>query len=225
MTLQLLAAAPALGSGPFPGRGDSADRMPGISVVRSAPRLAPLSSAQDDFERQLKPLWLRAQAGDEAAYREALGRIAQRLRGYLRRRMQSLPDDLEDLVQETLLALHLQRGTYDASLPVSAWVLAIARHKLVDLWRRRGRQEALHDPIDDVDEGLLAQSQPEAGSARDLGILLAELPQAQRDAIVLTKIEGLSVAEASARTGASESAIKVQVHRGLKKLAALVQGA
>jgi RNA polymerase sigma-70 factor (ECF subfamily) len=184
-----------------------------------------LSAAQDDFERQLKPLWLRAQAGDEAAYREALGRIAQRLRGYLRRRMLSLPDDLEDLVQETLLALHLQRGTYDASLPVSAWVLAIARHKLVDLWRRRGRQEALHDPIDDVDEGLLAQNQPEAGSARDLGILLAELPQAQRDAIVLTKIEGLSVAEASARTGASESAIKVQVHRGLKKLAALVQGA
>jgi RNA polymerase sigma-70 factor (ECF subfamily) len=184
-----------------------------------------LSAAQDDFERQLKPLWLRAQAGDEAAYREALGRIAQRLRGYLRRRMQSLPDDLEDLVQETLLALHLQRGTYDASLPVSAWVLAIARHKLVDLWRRRGRQQALHDPIDDVDEGLLAQNQPEAGSARDLGILLAELPQAQRDAIVLTKIEGLSVAEASARTGASESAIKVQVHRGLKKLAALVQGA
>jgi RNA polymerase sigma-70 factor (ECF subfamily) len=184
-----------------------------------------LSAAQDDFERQLKLLWLRAQAGDEAAYREALGRIAQRLRGYLRRRMQSLPDDLEDLVQETLLALHLQRGTYDASLPVSAWVLAIARHKLVDLWRRRGRQEALHDPIDDVDEGLLAQNQPEAGSARDLGILLAELPQAQRDAIVLTKIEGLSVAEASARTGASESAIKVQVHRGLKKLAALVQGA
>jgi RNA polymerase sigma-70 factor (ECF subfamily) len=184
-----------------------------------------LSAAQDDFERQLKPLWLRAQAGDEAAYREALGRIAQRLRGYLRRRMQSLPDDLEDLVQETLLALHLQRGTYDASLPVSAWVLAIARHKLVDLWRRRGRQEALHDPIDDVDEGLLSQNQPEAGSARDLGILLAELPQAQRDAIVLTKIEGLSVAEASARTGASESAIKVQVHRGLKKLAALVQGA
>jgi RNA polymerase sigma-70 factor (ECF subfamily) len=184
-----------------------------------------LSAAQDDFERQLKLLWLRAQAGDEAAYREALGRIAQRLRGYLRRRMQSLPDDLEDLVQETLLALHLQRGTYDASLPVSAWVLAIARHKLVDLWRRRGRQQALHDPIDDVDEGLLAQNQPEAGSARDLGILLAELPQAQRDAIVLTKIEGLSVAEASARTGASESAIKVQVHRGLKKLAALVQGA
>jgi RNA polymerase sigma-70 factor (ECF subfamily) len=184
-----------------------------------------LSPSHDDFEQQLKPLWLRAQAGDEAAYREALRRIAVRLRSYLRRRMQSLPDDLEDLVQETLLALHLQRGTYDTALPVSAWVLAIARHKLVDLWRRRGRQESLHDPIDDVDEGLLVRSEPEAGAARDLSVLLAELSPAQRDAILLTKIEGLSVAEASARTGASESAIKVQVHRGLKKLAALVQGA
>jgi RNA polymerase sigma-70 factor (ECF subfamily) len=195
------------------------------AIPRLPARLVPLSPSHDDFEQQLKPLWLRAQAGDEAAYREALRRIAVRLRSYLRRRMQSLPDDLEDLVQETLLALHLQRGTYDTALPVSAWVLAIARHKLVDLWRRRGRQESLHDPIDDVDEGLLVRSEPEAGAARDLSVLLAELSPAQRDAILLTKIEGLSVAEASARTGASESAIKVQVHRGLKKLAALVQGA
>jgi RNA polymerase sigma-70 factor (ECF subfamily) len=199
------------------------------NAARATPRVparpAALSPSHDDFEQQLKPLWLRAQAGDEAAYREALRRIAVRLRSYLRRRTQSLPDDLEDLVQETLLALHLQRGTYDAALPVSAWVLAIARHKLIDLWRRRGRQEALHDPIDDVDEGLLARSEPEAGAARDLSMLLAELSPAQRDAILLTKIEGLSVTEASARTGVSESAIKVQVHRGLKKLAALVQGA
>jgi RNA polymerase sigma-70 factor (ECF subfamily) len=183
-----------------------------------------LDTRQSDFESGLKPLWLRAQAGDEAAYREALHRIAARLRGYLRRRMQAVPDDVEDLVQETLLALHLQRGTYDPALPVSAWVLAIARHKLVDLWRRRGRQEALHDPIDDVDEAELAAPLADGGSQRDLAQLLGALPEAQRRAIVLTKIEGLSVTEASQRTGASESAIKVQVHRGLKRLAALVKG-
>lgn len=200
------------------------DRIVAGPGGRADIRRGDVPASHDEFETVVRPLWQRAQAGDEAAYREALRRIAMRLRSYLRRRMQSLPDDVEDLVQETLLALHLQRGTYDPTLPVSAWVLAIARHKLVDLWRRRGRQEALHDPIDDVDEGLLAQREPEAGAARDLGVLLAGLPQAQRDAIVLTKIEGLSVAEASARTGASESAIKVQVHRGLKKLAALVQG-
>ncbi|MBA3625000.1 MAG: sigma-70 family RNA polymerase sigma factor [Methylibium sp.] len=180
---------------------------------------------QNDFESGLKPLWLHAQSGDEAAYREALARIATRLRAYLRRRMQSLPDDVEDLVQETLLALHLQRGTYDPALPVSSWVLAIGRHKLVDLWRRRARQDALHDPLDEVDEAVLPATAASQGEAqRDLAKLLDELPEAQRLAIVLTKLQGLSVAEASQRTGASESAIKVQVHRGLKRLAVLVRG-
>jgi RNA polymerase sigma-70 factor, ECF subfamily len=170
-------------------------------------------------------LWLRAQSGDEVAYRAALALIATRLRGYFRRRMQSLPDDLEDLVQETLLALHLQRGTFDPTLPVSAWVHAVARHKLVDLWRRRGRHEALHEPLDEVDEQALAGSEPhEGGTRHDLSKLLQTLPDAQRQAIMLTKLDGLSVAEAAQRTGASASAIKVQVHRGLKRLAALVKG-
>lgn len=180
-------------------------------------------ASHDDFESGLKPLWLRAQAGDEGAYRECLGRIALRLRGYLRRRLQDLPDEVEDLVQETLLALHLQRGTYDPALPVSAWVVAIARHKLVDLWRRRGRREHRHDHIDDVAEQLLGADTGDGAASRDLEKLLDELPEAQRMAIVLTKVAGLSVAEAAVRTGASESAIKVQVHRGLKRLAALVQ--
>lgn len=182
----------------------------------------PPDAPPDDFEAGLKPLWLRAQAGDEAAYREALGRIAVRLRSYLRRRMQSLPDEVEDLVQETLLVLHVQRGTYDPRLPVSHWIVAIARHKLVDRWRRRGRTEALHDPIDGVDESLLEAAEHDGHARRDLAGLLDRLPAAQRDAIVLTKLEGLSVSEASARTGASQSAIKVQVHRGLKRLARLV---
>jgi len=180
-------------------------------------------ASPDDFESGLKPLWLRAQSGDEAAYREALGRIATRLRGYLRRRLQSLPDEVEDLVQETLLALHLQRGTYDPTVPVSAWVLAIARHKLVDLWRRRGRRDDRHDALDDVDEALLVAAPEEGETRRDLGRLLQQLPEAQRRAILLTKVEGLSVEEASQRTGASASAIKVQVHRGLKRLAQLVR--
>ena len=183
------------------------------------------SAKHYDFEIGIRPIWLRAQAGDEAAYREALKLIAHRLRAYLRRRMQSLPDDVEDLVQETLLALHLQRGTYDPALPVSAWVLAVARHKLIDLWRRRGRQDALHDPLDDFgDAQLVAEGTENAEARRDLGRLLDSLPEAQRLAIQLTKVEGLSVAEASQRTGASESAIKVQVHRGLKRLMALVKG-
>lgn len=176
-----------------------------------------------DFESGLKPLWLRAQSGDAAAYRLCLELLSARLRGFFKRRLVGLPDAVEDLVQETLLALHLRRGTYDPELPVTAWVLAIARHKLVDLWRRRGRRDALHDPIDDVAERFLAVDPEDGGAKRDLDALLRELPPAQQRAIVLTKIEGLSVAEAATRTGASESAIKVQVHRGLKRLAARVR--
>jgi RNA polymerase sigma-70 factor (ECF subfamily) len=178
----------------------------------------------DEFESGLKPLWMRAQAGDDAAYREALARIARRLRAFFGRRMFALADEVEDLVQETLLALHLQRATYDPSLPVSAWVHAIARHKLVDMWRRRGRREALHEPLDDLrDSAHPLSNDDEQPARRDLEVLLQSLPATQRQAIALTKVEGLSMQEASARTGVSVAALKVQVHRGLKRLAALVK--
>ena len=178
--------------------------------------------AGNEFEAELAPLWKRAQAGDEAAYRAALEAIAARLRGYFARRLLSVPHEVEDLVQETLLALHLRRGTHDAALPVSNWVYAIARHKLVDLWRRRGRREALHQPLDDT-AGLPAPLREELPARRDLEALLGALPEAQRLAITLMKIEGLSAAEASRRSGVSVSALKVRVHRGLKRLAALVR--
>lgn len=182
-----------------------------------------MAEEHDAFETRLKPLWLRAQAGDEAAYRASLLDISARLRAYFSRRLFGLPDEVEDLVQETLLALHLQRGTYDPALPVSAWLHAIARHKLVDLLRRRGRREALHDPLDDFDDSLQAAMPQEQSAGRDLALLLETLPAVQRRAIVLTKIDGLSVAEAAARGGVSVSALKVQVHRGLKRLADLVK--
>jgi RNA polymerase sigma-70 factor (ECF subfamily) len=178
----------------------------------------------DAFEAGLAPLWRCAQAGDEAAYREALQKMATRLRAYLRRRLTDRPEDVEDLVQETLIAVHVQRGTHDPALPVSHWMHAIARYKLVDHWRRHGRREAFHDAVDDFDDWPAEDAPQEAASARrDLGMLLAQLPPAQRRAIELTKLEGLSVAEAALETGDSASAIKVQVHRGLKRLAAWVR--
>ena len=177
----------------------------------------------DDFEAGLKPLWLRAQAGDEAAYREALDRIAVRLRRYFGRRLAWRPDDVEDLVQETLIALHLRRGTYDAGLPVSAWLHAIARHKWIDLLRRRGRREAYDESLDELPEDEHPAAPADGGLARrDLARLLELLPAAQRLAIVATHIEGLSVAEAASRGGVSVSALKVQVHRGLRRLGELV---
>lgn len=214
-------------SGAFPVSG-AIVRRPVLAMTPSRPDAvaapaAPRTFETSAFEARVRPLWLAAQRGDEAAYRAALGAIALRVRAFLRGRMQSRPDDVEDLLQEVLLALHLQRGSWAETVTVEAWVLTIARYKLVDLWRRHGRQDALHDAIDDVDEASLAAPAVELGAGRDLARLLATLPAAQREAIVLTKVEGLSVLEACARTGASESALKVQVHRGLKRLAALVR--
>jgi len=175
------------------------------------------------FERKLKPLWVSAQAGDNTAYEKALGLIAGRLRGYFARRLQALPSEVEDLVQETLMAVHLKRATYDAEFAVTSWVLAIGKYKLVDFWRRHERTHSLHDDIELTDSAQLTVDDPDAGTKKDLESLLHQLPDMQRIAIELTKLQGLTTAEAAAQTGLSISAIKVQVHRGIKRLSELIQ--
>jgi len=174
-------------------------------------------------EDRLKDLLVRGLDGDAAAYGAFLKALSAHLRAFLRRRLTRLPDQVEDLVQETLLALHNQRHTYDPRQPVTAWVQAIARYKLIDMLRRRSAHEALNDPLED-DMPLLAHSEIESAEARrDIAALLDRLPASQRLPIVYTKLEGLSVVEAAARAGMSVSAVKVGVHRGLKALAALMR--
>ncbi|CAM3511623.1 sigma-70 family RNA polymerase sigma factor [Paracidovorax anthurii] len=172
-------------------------------------------------EHELHDLFVAGLDGDAAAYHRFLQRLGALLRGYFRRRLQQLPDEVEDLVQETLMAVHTQRQSYRRGEPLTAWVHAVARYKLVDLWRRRERREALHDPLDD-ELAVFATADHEAGeSRRDLGRLLEQLPTNQRLPIVHTKLEGLSVQETAQLTGMSESAVKVGVHRGLKAMARL----
>ncbi len=174
-------------------------------------------------ETQLRALLIGGLGGDEAAYHAFLKDLSRHLRGFLRARLARLPDDVEDLVQETLLAVHNQRHTYDPGQPLTAWIHAIARYKLVDLLRRRAGREMLNDPLDD-ELAVFAVSDTDAADARlDLGKLLEQLPDRQRLPIVHMKLEGLSVAEAARATGMSEAAVKVGVHRGLKALAALIR--
>jgi RNA polymerase sigma-70 factor (ECF subfamily) len=174
-------------------------------------------------EAELKDLLERALRGDGAAYAAFLKRLAAFLRAFLRGRLARVPDEVEDLVQETLLAVHNQRHTYDPSQPVTAWVHAIARYKMIDFLRRRSGREALHEPLEDDDE-LLAASDEEAREAkRDLAKLLERLPDRQRLPIVHVKIEGRSVAETAKATGMSESAVKIGIHRGLRALAAFIR--
>ena len=168
-----------------------------------------------DAEAALRSLFLRGLDGDARAYRDFLQQLSAHLRAFL-----GWPDEVEDLVQECLLAMHNQRHTYQSDQPLTAWVHAIARYKMIDLLRAKSVREDLHDPLDD-DLAVFAESAEEASDARrDLGGLLQTLPERQRLPIVHVKIEGLSVAEAASLTGMSESAVKVGIHRGLKALAA-----
>ena len=178
----------------------------------------------DAREERLRGLLVRGTGGDAAAYRAFLAELSAYLRGFLRRRLARLPEEVEDLVQETLLAVHNQRHTYDAAQPLTAWVHAIARYKLVDLLRRRARGDALNEPLDDRDDLLARADSAAAEARRDLGKLLEGLPDRQRLPIVHMKLEGLSAVETARITGMSVSAVKVGVHRGLKALAARIRG-
>lgn len=176
-------------------------------------------------EERLRGLLLRGLGGDAAAYHAFLKELAAHLRAFLRKRLTRMPDEVEDLVQESLLAVHNQRHTYDPQQPLTAWVFALARYKLIDLLRRRSRMDLLHDPLEEEGETLAAPDNEAADARRDIAKLLSELPERHRLPIIYVKLEGLSVAEAAQRAGMSESAVKIGVHRGLKALAAKVRGA
>jgi RNA polymerase sigma factor (sigma-70 family) len=174
-------------------------------------------------EVRLRELLVGGLAGDAAAYHVFLKDLSAHLRAFFRKRLSGLPDEVEDLVQETLLAVHNQRHTYDPEQPLTAWVHAIAKYKLVDLFRRRAGRELRNDPLDDVLD-ILAHNDSDAGAASlDVTKLLLRLPDHQRLPIVHMKLEGLSVVETARVTGMSESAVKVGVHRGLKALAAMIK--
>lgn len=166
----------------------------------------------------------RGNAGDNAAYHSFLKATGDHLRAFYRKRLSKMPDHVEDLVQEALLAVHNQRHTFDPNQLVTAWLFAIARYKLVDMWRRHNVRDAMNEPFDE-DLHDVAASDSEADDARrDIEVLLEQLPDKQRLPIRHVKIEGLSVHETAKLTGLSESAVKVGIHRGLKILAAMMRG-
>lgn len=172
-----------------------------------------------DIDLQLQSLIALSLAGDRTAYGRLLVLLAPRLRAYFGRR---LPDaaDAEDLVQETLIAIHTKRETYDPGLPFSPWVYGIARYKLIDHFRRRGVRR--HVPLEEAGV-LLDQTDTEAGATRaDLERLLARLPARQRGLLEDVRLRGLTIAEAAPRHGYTEGAAKVALHRTMKSLSASV---
>lgn len=173
----------------------------------------------DTIEARLRALMVAALAGDAVAYAGLLTALGAHLRAYFRRRLVRDPDSVEDLVQESLIAVHNQRHTYQASELFTPWAHAIARYKLIDFLRREGRRP--HEPLPEEPAAELvdAYSNEAATARRDLDKLLATLPPRFRLPIEQVKLAGLSVEEAAAATGMSVSAIKVGIHRGMKVLA------
>lgn len=159
---------------------------------------------------RLDLLMTEARTGNEAAYREFLSEAAKRLRAVLARKI-GADADLEDLVQESLIALHQKRHTLDPNRPVGPWMNAIAKYKLIDHWRKKGRS-----PLVNVEADLPVAADEFANM--DIAALLGKLPHPQAEAIRLTHIEGLTGQEASERIGIGHSALKLRVHRGMAKL-------
>lgn len=174
-----------------------------------------------EAEPELKALMVRSLSGDGAAYAVLLKKLNGYLRAYYLRRL-GRAADAEDLLQETLIAMHTRRATYDPTRPFTAWVYAIARYKLIDYYRRTKRRA--EDPLDDPDALFSSEETTAAEATHDIDKLLGKLPARTQALIRDTKIEGLSTAEAAARHGISESAVKVGVHRGLKALGAKLEG-
>lgn len=168
-------------------------------------------------EDSLRDLMIRSQAGDKQAYAVLLEQVGRWLRRYFAQKI--APDAVDDLVQEVLISLHRKRASYDPSRAFLPWLAAIARYRWVDRLRQTYRHATseLHDVYGtESHEDVI-------GAQISIERLLIQLPPAQAEAIRLVKIDGLSIAEACTKSGQSEPLVKVNIHRGIKKLAALIE--
>ncbi len=176
------------------------------------------SPADDQWGRLMEA----AQGGNGGAYNRLLNEVQTWLARYYSRR---LPLHMvDDAVQDTLMAIHQKRHTYEPGRPFRPWLAGIARYKWIDRLRAMGRQHTVS--IDDeIFEPSVEGHESAVTSAILLEELLTKLKPAQISVIRLVKLQGFSIEDAAAKTGQSESLVKVNIHRGLAKLAALVQSA
>jgi RNA polymerase sigma-70 factor, ECF subfamily len=172
-------------------------------------------------EAELKALMLAGLTGDAAAHRLLLDMLHRQLAVYFRRRLAGASAEIDDLVQETLIAIHTRRGTFDRSQLFTAWAYAIARHKLVDHFRKAHRAAAI--PLEDAGVLFVPDESASVDARFDLEKALAALPASTQALIRDVKLRELTNAEAAAARGMSETAVKVAVHRGLKKLTAILR--
>lgn len=158
--------------------------------------------------------------GDTSAYHRLLRELVPVLRSLVAgsfARYQLGQEDTEDVVQETLLALHLKRHTWDEHQPLLPWVGAIARHKTIDSIRRRGKRVSV--PIDDFSDILAAESPAPEGGSLDARRIVDTLKGRQREIVQAISMEGATARQVAQRLGMSEGAVRVALHRALQSLA------
>lgn len=176
-----------------------------------------------DDEHRWSSLMVAAQAGNESDYRQLLGELAGVIHNFLRSRFGN-HHFVEDCVQEALIAVHQARHTYDPRRAFRPWLFAIVRNRTIDILRQRRTREKVHDRFQKEQEILSQPGQQdfERGEFAE-GRLLELLPVQHREVLVLTKVIGFSVAETAERLGISEGAVKVRVHRAIRKLRRLLE--
>ena len=181
-----------------------------------------MMDARTPDDERLGRLMRAAQAGDSAAYLLLLQEVTPRIRQVVsRRRGSAAVADVEDLVQDVLLSVHVARASYDPGRPFLPWLLAIARNRLADGARRHARRSAHEIQVDDLDVTFAeveTNIRVGAEEAPDLRKAIRALPRGQREAIELLKLRELSLKEAAAATGASITALKVATHRAMATL-------
>jgi len=196
-------------------RSDFLSRLISKPASDKAPvsRERPSRTAPDDWSS----LMVAAQNGHGGAYRRLLGEMSEWLARYFQRRLP--PGDVDDAIQETLLAVHRRRHTYDPQYPLGPWLAAIAKNKWVDQLRSLARR-----PVDELpDDMAVGDHEASVVSSSVLASLLDELRPTQAQAILLVKLQGYSIEDASGQTGLSPSAVKMNIHRGLARLTAIIE--
>lgn len=174
-----------------------------------------------EHEEEWAALMRRGNAGDDGAYRQLLGAVTPVLRAVARRglaRAGQPADQSEDIVQDTLLAVHLKRHTWNPEALFSPWLFAIARNKLIDALRRRGRRVFVN--IDDFSEIIASEPVAETIPASELIAHVQGLPGRQRDVLQSITLESVSIKATAMKLAMSEGAVRVALHRGLTNLAA-----
>lgn len=170
-------------------------------------------------ERELPGLMVRYQQGDPAAVEELILRLSPRLMAFL-----SSPgmakSDVEDLFQQCWLRIHNARGTYRASEPLLPWIYAIARHTRLDAYRRRRRRESKELLVSELPE---ISHMPVAIEDGSVGRLLKDLPESQREVILMLKVSGMSIEEVARATSSTVGAIKQKAHRAYATLRRILE--